>query len=285
MYWRSSMVFTNHIQELADGNQILGEFPNLKNSEINFNGANNILYCEPGVTLSESSLDFKADNSVIYLGANRHEYKLTVSVYNDSVFHMGIHNFQTCKMTVILSEQRHCFIGDYGVFSWGICMRNSDPHLIYDCSTRKRVNPTQSIYIGDHVWVGQDCLILKGTQIDSGSIIGGHAVISGKRIPHNSTWAGNPARQIKDDIFWNYACVHDYKSDMTESTLFYDDYIEKFHQDYHRDEWIYDYQEAESINYDEMDRTLNMLDSSQKKLDYLIQLNKTKTKNRFVHRI
>ena len=198
---------------------------------------------------------------------------------------MGIHNYINQKMTVILSEQRHCFIGDYGIFSWGICIRNSDPHLIYECNTRKRVNPTKSVYIGDHVWIGQDSLILKGTQIDSGSIIGGHSVVSGKRIPHNSTWAGNPVRQIKADIFWDGACVHAFKSDMTENTFFYDDYIESFHQDYHRDGWIFDYSEAESIIYDEMDSTLSMLDSSQEKLDYLIRLSKTKTKNRFVHKI
>lgn len=279
------MVSINDIQGLEDGNQILGVFPNLKNSKICFKGTNNILYCEPGVTLGESTLDFNGDNSVIYLGTNRNEYKISVTVHNNTVFHMGIHNYINQEMMVILSEQRHCFIGDRGIFSWGICIRNSDPHLIYECSTRTRINPTKSVYIGDHVWVGQDSLILKGTQIDSGSIIGGHSVVSGKRIPHNSTWAGNPVRQIKDDIFWDHACVHAYKSDMTENTFYYDDYIEKYHQDYHSDGWIFDYSEAESIDYDEMDSTLNRFNSSQEKVDYLIRLNKTKTKNRFVHRI
>ena len=39
------MVSINNIQGLSNGNQILGEFPNLKNSTINFKGTNNILYC------------------------------------------------------------------------------------------------------------------------------------------------------------------------------------------------------------------------------------------------
>lgn len=195
------MISIKNVFGLSDGNKILGEIPNLKNSEVNFKGKNNILYCEPGVTLNGSVLNFNADNSVIYLGSNRNEYKLNVGVFNDMVFHMGIHNFINQKMTVMLSEQRHCFIGDYGIFSWGICIRNSDPHLIYECNSRTRINPTKSVFIGDHVWIGQECLILKGTRIDSGSIIGGRAVVSGKNISHNTIWAGNPAKQIRGGDF------------------------------------------------------------------------------------
>ena len=277
-------MYTDCIQGLSDGNQILGEFPNLKDTNICFKGKNNILYCEPGVTLVGSELIFFANNSVIYLGTNRNEYKIYVAVHNDTVFHMGIHNYINKIMTVLLAEQRHVFIGDYGMFSWGIWIRNSDAHLIYECGTKTRINPTKSVYIGDHVWVGQESLIMKGTQIDSGSIIGAKSVISGKKIPHNSIWAGNPARQIKHDIFWDRAYVHPYKSDMTENVLYYDDYIEKFHHDYHSDGWIYDYTESESIDYNEMDSLLNGLNTSQKKVEYLIQLNNCKEKNRFVHK-
>lgn len=43
---------------------------------------------------------------------------------------MGKDNFIKKRMTVILSEQRHVFIGDQGMFSVGIWIRNADPHLI-----------------------------------------------------------------------------------------------------------------------------------------------------------
>lgn len=80
-------------------------------------------------------------------------------------------------------------------------MRNSDAHLIYSCSSGRRINPTQSIYVGEHVWMGQDVRLLKGTQIDSGSIIGAASVVAGKKIMHNSSWSANPSRQIGEGVF------------------------------------------------------------------------------------
>ncbi len=276
-------VKNNLDNKLSDGNQILGEFPLLKNSEIQFEGKNNILYCEPGVTLLESNLEFKGDNAVIYLGKNKYEYKLSVVIHNDCVFHMGIHNYITQKMKVILSEQRHCFIGDSGVISWGVCIRNADAHLIYSCDTHIRQNPTRSVYIGDHVWIGQDCLLLKGTQIDSGSIIGAKTIVTGKNIPHNTIWAGNPAKQIKQGIFWDKDSVHKWKEDRTKSSQIYDDYIKAYHTNFHTDGWIFDYEEQAAVKYDDIDNSLNSLNGSQRKCEYLIKLNHSKKKNRFVH--
>ena len=68
-------------------------------------------------------------------------------------------------MNVILSEQKHLFIGNDCLLSFGIWVRNADPHLIYDVESHKRVNPTKSIYIGDHVWIGQSAMILKGRKV------------------------------------------------------------------------------------------------------------------------
>lgn len=279
------MVSVKNIQGLSNGNSIQGEFPSLKNSEINFRGENNILYCEPGVVLTNSKIDFNADNAVVYLGTNRYEYKFAVSLHNDTVFHMGRHNYINQEMKVFLSEQRHCIIGDSGNISWGLSIRNSDPHLIYSCKTKQRVNPTCSVYIGDHVWIGQDSLILKGTHIDSGSIIAANAVIAGKHIPNNTVWAGNPARQIKEDVFWDNACVHAWKENMTAIADSYDSFNEKCNKDHNTDRWIYNYCKEESLDYDDIDQSLNNLKGSQEKCDFLIRMNNTKSKNRFVHKI
>ncbi len=275
------MISDKSIKGLENGNRILGECPQLIDSEVCFEGSENILFCEPGVTLKGSGLYFKGDHSVIFLGASKYEYKLFVALYHDSVFHMGQHNYINQKMTVLLSEQRHCFIGDYGVFSFHVYIRNSDPHLIYDCSTRARINPTQSVYIGDHVWIGQDALVLKGTKIHSGSIIGGMSVVAGKTIPSNTVWAGNPARQIREGVFWDRSCVHDYREDMTEDALVYDTFIEKHYQEYRKDNWIYKTDSSELTEYERIDDELNSLKNSQGKCDYLLKLNECKTKNRF----
>lgn len=279
------MIITEPIvdEELENGNLILGTFPTLINSKIKLNGKNNILFCEPNVTLSDSTLKFAGNNALIYLSENRHYYKLGVEIWNDSVFYMGKGNFINQKMTVVLSEQRHVFIGDYGAFSIGIWIRNADPHLIYDCNTRKRKNPTKSVYVGDHVWVGQGVMLLKGTQIDSGSIIGAKAVVAGKKVAHNTAWAGNPAKQVAKDVFWDKACVHSWQEEMTATCDLYDDYIEKYHKDFKKDAWIFEFAENEVISFDDIDNALNSARSNWERLDYIKKLNEIKSKNRFIH--
>ena len=271
------------LSKLEDGNEIKGTFPILKNSEIQFDGKNNTLYCEPGVTLNGSFLHFKASNSVIYLRRNTYEYKLGVYIHNDTVFYMGKNTYINQKMTVILSEQRHCFIGDNCMVSWGVCIRNSDPHLIYDCTTKKRKNPTKSVYIGDHVWIGQDSLMLKGTEIDSGSIIGGNSVVANKKIPNNTAWVGNPVKQITENIFWDKDCVHFWKEEDTALSDDYAKYIAKKHKDYKVDDWTYHYDKAEELSFTTIEKALNEAKSSSEKCKYLVELTETATKNRFVH--
>lgn len=272
-----------NIFEENNNNKIIGYYPETINSSITFSGSNNILFCEKDVKLEDSKLHFAGNNSLIYLSSNPNPYKLFVNIYNDSVFHIGKNNYINKKMTIILSEHKHCFIGDNSAFSLNIWIRNADPHLIYKCSTKNRINESKSVYIGDHVWIGQDVILLKGTQIDSGSIIGAMSVVSGKRIPHNSTWAGNPCKQISDDVFWDSSSVHNWTYEKTQNSMNYSEYISKHKQGYNEDFWIYNFNSEECIDWDILEKQFSSPISALQKCQYLINLNEQKTKNRFVH--
>ncbi len=55
---------------------------------------------------------------------------------------------------------------------------------------------TRPIVIEDDVFIGMQCLILKGVTIGRGSVIGAGSVVT-RDIPPNSIAAGNPARVLK----------------------------------------------------------------------------------------
>lgn len=52
------------------------------------------------------------------------------------------------------------------------------------------------IVIEDDVWIGSNCVILDGTTIGTGTVIGAHSLVSGE-IESFSVYAGNPAMRIR----------------------------------------------------------------------------------------
>jgi acetyltransferase-like isoleucine patch superfamily enzyme len=55
---------------------------------------------------------------------------------------------------------------------------------------------TSPIEIGDDVWIGAHVIILKGTRIGAGAVIGANSVIKGD-VPPLAVMAGNPAKVIR----------------------------------------------------------------------------------------
>lgn len=53
------------------------------------------------------------------------------------------------------------------------------------------------LVVDDDVWIGSRCVLLDGTHIEQGAIIGAGSVVRG-RVPAYQIWAGNPARYVKD---------------------------------------------------------------------------------------
>lgn len=223
------------------------------------NSRGNILFCEDGTDLRGSTITFNGDNALVYLSKNKHQYKLSVSMNRGNTLYIGKNNYFNGKLNLILSERKHIVIGDDGLFSFGIWLRTADPHLIYDCETHERINPSKNILIGDHVWIGQGSLVLKGSTISSGSIIGANSTVSGKLIPSNQSWAGAPAKKIAENIFFDGACVHNWTEEQTEASRLFSS-----------DKWIFTTDQAVShTSTDGIFKKLDLLQTAKDRLDYL----------------
>ena len=257
------------IENLQDNKIIHGENINFMNSEIRFSGKGNVLYCGKEVKLHNSLLKFSGDNCIIYLSKNRHYYDLDVTVYKNSVFYMGENNYTNGMLHAVLSEQKNIIIGAENLFSFGIWLRTADPHLVYSAETNRRINPSKSVFIGDRVWVGQDAMVLKGSKIGSGSILGAMSLLAGKSVPSNTSWGGNPARQIASGIYWSGEVVHKWDDDETAA-----------HEVFEGEPHVFSFNEEELIPFETIDEKLKG-DDVEKKLKYLKKLSKNTEKNRF----
>ncbi len=93
---------------------------------------------------------------------------------------------------VLIEPGKGLTIGNNVVISPNTMILASD--LSY--SNRDKKHDSGSISIGDNVWIGAGCIILKDVTIGNRSVIGAGSVVT-KSVPENVIVAGNPARIIK----------------------------------------------------------------------------------------
>ena len=134
---------------------------------------------------------YRIQNLVVFMTADR------------SALEIG-KNFSCKGATCALCDESNLkiAIGDDCMFSTNIRMRTSDGHAIIDRKTRKVINPGENIVIGNRVWLGASCSILKGVHIPNNCIVGTGAIVTDKAWAPNAIIAGVPARMIKRDIVW-----------------------------------------------------------------------------------
>lgn len=258
--------------KLLGNNKFIGTIPVMRNSQIRFSGDNNILYCDKNVSLKNCTIFFAGNNSILWLSSNKYSYKMTIYLYSHSVVFWGKDNSINSDINITASEQKNVMIGSDNLFSTEIWIRNSDAHLLYDALSKKRINCSKSVYIGDHVWIGQQAVLLKGTNISSGAIIGAKSVLSNRHVPSNTVWAGNPARQIRKNVFWDERCVHKWTEDITETAMYYDENPERL---------LFNYKPEEYSSYDEIEKQITKCERMDDKLDMLCKLSMNNKKDRF----
>ena len=113
----------------------------------------------------------------------------------NAVLRIG-NNFGMTGGSIVVDKQ--VTIGDWVNIGANTIITDTDFHPIR--SEDRKTNPTlgesEPIIIEDEVFVGMNCLILKGVRIGRGSVIGAGSVVT-KSIPPGVIAAGNPAKVIR----------------------------------------------------------------------------------------
>lgn len=188
-----------------DGNEIVYEgAPLTEHISVKFYGKNNRLRIADNAKIVWLSVDFAGDGgevTILPTSQPRAGLRLSLRVGYGSRIHIG-ENVGTTNQTFISAvEGASVDIGYDCMIATGVEIRTDDAHPIYGVRTGKRVNTTESIVIGDHVWLAKNAVVLGGVSIGSGSVIGFGSIVT-RSVPNNCIAAGVPARVVKRHIAW-----------------------------------------------------------------------------------
>ncbi len=143
-------------------------------------GNNNQLLIGNNCKLGHLIIEILGDNCIIKIG--------------DKVKNTGPGKWSCRERGTVLS------IGSRSLIATGVTILTSDGHDIY--FNNERSNHASNIIIGEHVWIGQETILLKGSNIGDGCVIGARSMVT-KPIPPHKIAAGSPCKIIKDGVEWD----------------------------------------------------------------------------------
>ena len=122
-----------------------------------------------------------------------------VLLVNNSSLVLGDH-FRCNYSTTIDCTDENIVFGNDVVLGWNVTVKNNDGHTVIQNGRQKK--KADSVYIGNHVWLGEKVTILKKAKIPDGCIVGTCSVVTRRFEEDNVLIAGNPAEIRKKNVFW-----------------------------------------------------------------------------------
>lgn len=123
---------------------------------------------------------------------------VVIEVHAGATLEIGPGTFINPNFRILAHES--IWIGAGCAVSWEGQSMDGDRHFFLHPEGARAKN-TAAIRIDDHVWIGARSLILKGSRIETGAVIGAGSVVSG-RVPAATIVAGKPAREIRAGVRW-----------------------------------------------------------------------------------
>lgn len=188
-------------------------YPNIK---INFIGEENIIELSSSIKFSKTgdlTINVMGNSNHVQIGDNVIFNRNVAIVFqaggpsvkaNNCSLKIGARcNFNGASISFILGESdTNIFVGEDCLFANNITLTTTDNHVIYDVRSNERVNNGGDIYIGNHVWVTRDVMILNNSSVGNDSVLAARCLLTKKFECNNVILGGVPAKIIKENINW-----------------------------------------------------------------------------------
>ena len=129
---------------------------------------------------------------------------INMKIFNNA--NLYIEDGFSSNANLVISCANKIIFGKDCLLGWNITIMDNDGgNLILDKDSNLELNKAQEISIGEHVWIGSETSVLKGSIIPNGCVIGFKSNVCGIKDStfENTILVGNPARSIKENIVWN----------------------------------------------------------------------------------
>ena len=183
----------------SDGRRICGRM------KVDRGKKGNIVLAGPRSAIP-ASIHFQGNNGLVILGEHCTWFAdLAIRLSSDDeLLFWGARASSNGTSIVLSGEGMSVIVGEDCMFAADTVIRTSDLHSILSLEDGSWLNPPESVLLEPHVWVGQEAMLLKGSQVGTGSIIGAKSLVNGK-IPPESIAAGLPAKVIRRGVSWDRA--------------------------------------------------------------------------------
>ena len=199
--------FNARIRKKGSNNRIETGCTLMKKTRITIHGENNVVRIGDFCQLDGASITVYGDNNTVTIESwcTLKGTELHIEKSNGSIS-IGEHTRFLGKTHLAVLEGTNLRIGKDCLFSSDVHFRTGDSHSVLDMQGR-RINPSEDITVGDHVWFGTKVTCLKGAVIPPHSIVGACALVSGKFEQPHCVLAGVPAKVVKQGVDWSISRV------------------------------------------------------------------------------
>lgn len=205
-----------HIESRPGNNRIVGQSDLTSRLRVAFEerAENCLLELAEGVTYV-GVVRFLAPDSTVRIGA-RTAMTGFIGVGRGCTVSIGAGGWIGRGFEITAAEGQQVVIGNDCLIAPLTTVRADDSHPMYDGITGRRINPSRSVHIGDHVWIGRDSVVLPGSRIGDGAVIGFRGMVTASRpVPDRSLAVGSPVKVVRRNIVWSRK--HLQKSRISES--------------------------------------------------------------------